>query len=120
MRADSPPGYVRRALVNGFLNSVRARSSGDIPMAAVPERRSGVDVALEVSNRRLLWQLVHQLPPRQRSAIVLRYFEDWSDQRIAEALGCRVATVRSLLSRGVAKMRVDYDSAESSADRSRA
>src|SRR4051794_22770786 len=75
MQAESPPGYVRRALVNAFMNSVRARSSRDIPTAALPEWVSGVDVALEVSNRHLLWQLVHQLPPRQRSAIVLRYFE---------------------------------------------
>ena len=40
------------------------------------------------------------LPPRQRAALTLRYVHDLPDDAIARALGCRPATVRSLLSRG--------------------
>jgi RNA polymerase sigma factor (sigma-70 family) len=40
------------------------------------------------------------LPPRQRAALTLRYLHDLSDDAIAQALGCRPGTVRSLLSRG--------------------
>jgi len=44
--------------------------------------------------------LLAPLPPRQRAALTLRYVHDLPDDAIAKALGCRPATVRSLLSRG--------------------
>jgi len=44
--------------------------------------------------------LLAALPPRQRAALTLRYVHDLPDETIAKALGCRPATVRSLLSRG--------------------
>jgi RNA polymerase sigma factor (sigma-70 family) len=44
--------------------------------------------------------LLEPLPPRQRAALTLRYVHDLPDEAIAKALGCRPATVRSLLSRG--------------------
>jgi RNA polymerase sigma factor (sigma-70 family) len=47
------------------------------------------------------------LPFRQRAAIVLRYFEDLPEQRVAELLSCRPGTVKSLLSRGVAAIRTN-------------
>jgi RNA polymerase sigma factor (sigma-70 family) len=45
------------------------------------------------------------LPERQRAALVLRFFEDLTDEESAAALGCRVGTVRSLISRGLATLR---------------
>jgi RNA polymerase sigma-70 factor (ECF subfamily) len=45
-------------------------------------------------------ELLAPLPPRQRAALTLRYVHDLPDDAIANALGCRPATVRSLLSRG--------------------
>ena len=44
--------------------------------------------------------LLAPLAPRQRAALTLRYVHDLPDDAIATALGCRPATVRSLLSRG--------------------
>jgi RNA polymerase sigma factor (sigma-70 family) len=46
---------------------------------------------------------VGRLPIRQRTAIVLRYFADWSEAEIA-ALDCRPGTVKSLLSRARTKL----------------
>jgi len=46
-----------------------------------------------------------RLPPRQRAALVLRYFEDLPDTTIAELLRCRPATVRSLVARGLEALR---------------
>jgi DNA-directed RNA polymerase specialized sigma24 family protein len=45
------------------------------------------------------------VPKRQRAALVLRYLYDWLEDRIAEALGCRPSSVRSLISRGLATLR---------------
>ena len=48
---------------------------------------------------------LRELGDRERAAIVLRYYEDLPDQRIAEALGCSRATVRSLVHRAMPKLR---------------
>ena len=45
------------------------------------------------------------LPYRQRAAVVLRYYEDRSEADIAELLGVRPGTVKSLLHRGLARLR---------------
>jgi RNA polymerase sigma factor (sigma-70 family) len=45
------------------------------------------------------------LPYRQRVALVLRFYEDRPDDEIAVILGCRPATVRSLVHRGLATLR---------------
>ena len=48
-----------------------------------------------------------RLTPRQRAALALRYVLDLDDGQIAAALGCRVGTVRALLSRGRSELRAD-------------
>jgi RNA polymerase sigma factor (sigma-70 family) len=45
------------------------------------------------------------LPYRQRAALVLRFYDDRTDEDIADILGCRPATVRSLLHRGLLALR---------------
>ena len=45
------------------------------------------------------------LPERQRAAIVLRYYVDLPEAEIAELLGCRPTTVRSLVARGMVALR---------------
>jgi RNA polymerase sigma factor (sigma-70 family) len=47
------------------------------------------------------------LPPRQRAVVVLRYWEDLTDTQIGATLGCSPGTVRSQLSRALAKLRED-------------
>ena len=108
MAADVPMAYVRRSLVNGFLNQRRRPQSREIVVDAVPERLEngvGRDIGVDVSNRDLVWRLLATLPDRQRAALVMRYFEDLADPEIAQSLGCRLGTVRSLISRGLAALR---------------
>lgn len=107
--ADQPVAYVRRALANRFISSTRVRAHRDLVMWDMPDKAANVDVAATVADRGAVWQLLGTLPERQRAAIVLRYFHDLSDADIAAALDCREATVRSLISRGVAAMRDRLD-----------
>ena len=48
---------------------------------------------------------LRRLPMRQRAAIVLRYYNDASHEDIARTLDIPLGTVKSLLSRGLAKLR---------------
>jgi len=49
------------------------------------------------------------LTARRRIALVLRFFADMSEAEIAVAMGCRVGTVKSLVSRGLADLREVID-----------
>jgi RNA polymerase sigma-70 factor (sigma-E family) len=107
--AQSPIAYVRRSLINRYLNQQRSGAASELvtDFARAPERRSGPDFAHRVDDRDQLRRLLSTLPPRQRAAVVLRYFHDLSDQQVAEAMGCRATTVRSLISRALSTLRGD-------------
>jgi RNA polymerase sigma-70 factor (sigma-E family) len=107
--ADAPIAYARRALTNQFVNDTRRASSREIVLAELPEARlrPAGDSARELAERDAMWRLLATLPDRQRAAIVLRYYDDLPDEEIADALGARPGTVRSLISRGLATLRSD-------------
>jgi RNA polymerase sigma-70 factor (sigma-E family) len=115
MSADVPIAYVRRSLVNGFLNQRRKPSSHEITVDELPERADRRDIGLDVTNRDLVWRMLAGLSGRQRAALVLRFFHDLDDHEIADALECRVGTVRSLVSRGLVALRDQVAHAETHA-----
>jgi len=101
--AEAPLAYVRRSVVNRFL-SLRQRGAMELATDRIPDRGhpAGTDQALDRDQVR---RLLVTLPERQRAALVLRYFYDYSDAQAAEAMGCRIGTVRSLISRALAALR---------------
>lgn len=52
-----------------------------------------------------LMRAVQKLPYRQQVVIVARYWADWPEADIADVLGCRPGTVKSLASRALARLR---------------
>lgn len=52
-----------------------------------------------------MWDALATLSQRQRAAIVLRFYLDLPDKQIAEILGCRLATVRTAIHRGLRALR---------------
>jgi RNA polymerase sigma-70 factor (sigma-E family) len=102
-RADDPDAYLRRILVNTSNRRFRRRrvaeEPGDPPETAV---EGPADM---VGERAALLAALRQLPPRQRAVVVLRYWEDLTDTQIGAALGCSPGTVRSQLSRALARLR---------------
>lgn len=97
-------GYVRRAMVNISISQWRRRKLEEYPSDELPEvvltAESGCG---EVHER--LEQALQGLPDRMRAAIVLRYYEDMTEPEIARRLGISVGTVKSSVSRGMAKLR---------------
>ena len=100
-RADSPSAYLRAAVVNACRSWGRRRSLELLRKPAPP------DPVLLVTDE--LWDVLQTLPPRQRAAIVLRFYEDLPDDEIALVLGCRVGTVRTAVFRGLEKLRKEVE-----------
>jgi RNA polymerase sigma-70 factor (sigma-E family) len=102
-RADDPDAYLRRILINASHRRFRRRrvteQPGDPPEMAID------GPAELVGERAAVLTALRQLPPRQRAVIVLRYWADLTDAQIAATLGCSPGTVRSQLSRALAKLR---------------
>lgn len=103
--AQSPIAYARRALINRYLNQRRHASVVERIGELLPDRQPPADFAGQVDDRDQLRRVLSTLPPRQRAAVVLRYFHDLSDQQVADELGCRATTVRSLISRALTTLR---------------
>ena len=59
----------------------------------------------DVAQKDELWRALQRLPYRQKAAIVLRFYEDLSEQQTADLLSCPVGTVKSLVSRGLDAMK---------------
>jgi RNA polymerase sigma-70 factor (sigma-E family) len=103
--ADVPLAYVRRSLTNGYINSQRRAARREVAYEDVPERIDPYDPTNQLADRDQIWAGLRFLSERQRAALVMRFYEDLTDEQTAAALGCRVGTVRSLISRGLATLR---------------
>lgn len=94
----SAGGYVRQAVVNGARARLRrSRVEERHLIEAVPP-----DAPADLVELR---EALRHLSSDQRTAIVLRYWADLPDEETAAILGCRVGTVRSHISRGLAQLR---------------
>jgi RNA polymerase sigma-70 factor (sigma-E family) len=102
---DAFDAYLRRTIVNLFTSQMRRAKLERAYVA-----RHGADPAAAIdpsdpATRDELWQALHTLPERQRAAIVLRFYEDLSEQRSAEVLGCSSGALNQLVVRGMATLR---------------
>jgi RNA polymerase sigma-70 factor (sigma-E family) len=102
---DNPLAYARRALVNANISWRRRASSSEVVVDLFADTPAAVGD--DSAERDALWQALRRLPARQRTVLVLRFYADAADTDIAELLGCRSGTVRSLVSRGLAALRGD-------------
>jgi RNA polymerase sigma-70 factor (sigma-E family) len=98
--------YVRKIMVNEHTSWWRRawrrneRSTDTLPESPTADDPSGF------AQRDAMWELVQTLPPKQRAAVVLRYYEDMSEAETARVLGCSVGTVKSQTSRAIGALRV--------------
>ncbi|HEY7174883.1 MAG TPA: SigE family RNA polymerase sigma factor [Micromonosporaceae bacterium] len=103
---ENPDAYLRAALVRAHLSWRRRRVSTEKVLAEPPEPAGGsADFTQQLAARDELWSLLATLPRAQRAVMVLRFYEDLDDRRIAEVLGCAPVTVRVHASRAMATLR---------------
>jgi RNA polymerase sigma-70 factor (sigma-E family) len=97
--------YVRKIMVNEHTSWWRrAWRRNERSMETLPESPT-VDDPAGFEQRDAMWELVQTLPPKQRAAVVLRYYEDMSEAETARVLGCSVGTVKSQTSRAIGTLR---------------
>src|SRR3954447_9502508 len=96
--------YVRRTIVTTAISWRRRPSFHEPPVEVLPEGEHG-DETDRVTTHRVLWMHVRGLPPRQRAALVLRYYEDLSEAETAQLMGCSVGTVKSQVAAALVKLR---------------
>ena len=92
-----------RNVCNEFNRVRKTEQLEDEPQdpGSAPER----DVA-EYESARRVRRLVERLPERQREVVLLRIFEDMSVKETAQSMGCREGTVKALLHKATAKLKI--------------
>ncbi|HEX5090797.1 MAG TPA: SigE family RNA polymerase sigma factor [Nocardioides sp.] len=103
-RVDNVDAYVRRMVVNAHTSWWRRFRRREAPVELVREQVV-VAEAVPPDERARLWRACQRLPEAQRTAIVLRYYEQLEYAEIAELTGVREGSVRSRVSRGLSALR---------------
>lgn len=104
-RADDPEAYVRRMIVNAHISWWRSFRRRETPVGDVPGDHSEVDPSAASAEADRVWRLCGTLPPRQRAAVVLRFYEDLSYSQIATVLQCSESTARGHIHRALGALR---------------
>lgn len=105
-RMEHPVAYVTRILVNRGLTLARRRGR-DLERAVRYEADAAPpDPTSPIEDRQLLVAALRQLPPRQRAAVVLRFYEGLTERETAEAMNCSLGNVKSQTNRALVKLRL--------------
>ena len=115
-RIDRPEAWLTRVAVNMSRSWLRRRLAErrayrrhGLSETASPDRdvATAMDLAL----------LVAGLPPRQRMAVTLRFYEQYSVEETAEVMGCAPGTVKALTHKAMTTLRAAQPTIESEVDR---
>jgi len=100
--------YVHRVMVNTHISWWRRRRLEEFPTDELPDL-AVADHARESDTAEVVRRALDRLPDRMRAAVMLRYFEDMTEPEIAALLGVSLGTVKSTVSRAVARLRIDAE-----------
>jgi RNA polymerase sigma-70 factor (sigma-E family) len=116
-RTEGAEFYVRTALVRQNISWWRRRSHrSEKPVAELPDAPDRRNTEQAIAARDEMWGLLATLPRRQRTVLVLRFYEDLADDQIADLLGCSPVNVRVHASRALARLRATLTSATLTTD----
>lgn len=98
---DGFEGYVRTTMYRTYLSWWRRKWTAELPGTA----DLGTTPTPDLDARHDVRRALAALPRQQRAVVVLVYFDDLTGPQAAELLGISVGTVKSTLSRALAKLR---------------
>jgi RNA polymerase sigma-70 factor (sigma-E family) len=104
---EAAAAYLRRTVVNLSRSHFRRkRVERTYLQREAGGRRTETVEGRDVVEADALWNELQRLAYRQRCAVVLRYYEDLSEQQAADVLGCSVGAVKALTNRAMEQLRV--------------
>jgi len=122
-KMERPAAYARTVLIHLALDEGKRRSqrrSELRPEATGLLEAHHDDAAVHnlgrVETSTDLLGVIGELPPRQRAALVLRYFDDLSEAEVADVMGCSVGTVKSTTSRALGRLRREVEDTGAASD----
>jgi RNA polymerase sigma-70 factor (sigma-E family) len=101
----NPEGYLRSTLYHLAADGWRRKGLLRARLGLLARPDAAPDQTTPVEQRDQLVRLLRDLPPGQRTAIVLRYWEDLTEAEAARLMGCTVGTVKAATSRGLRRLR---------------
>jgi RNA polymerase sigma-70 factor (sigma-E family) len=108
--ADSALAYLRHAVLNRSRSVLRHRAVVDKhPPHPPPDNPSAEYSAMVRLEQSAVVQALRRLPGRQREAIVLRYYADFSEAEVAAAMGISRGAVKSHTARAIAALRANLE-----------
>ena len=106
-------GYARQTLVNHVLGQYRRDQVANKYLGTqAGDLRGELHTEDAVVDGQTTFVLLEQLPPRQRAAIVLRFYEDLTYEQIAQSLDVTVGTVKAQVSTGLQRLRTLMEAAQ--------
>ncbi len=106
IRDGNPEAYVRRTMVNAYLDWWRRLRWRELPEDAAEGRGPQVqDPAIDVVRRDAVRRALAVLTHRERAVVVLRYWFDLTEVQIAAELGVAPGTVKSTAARALRRLR---------------
>ncbi len=108
-RVENPKAFCRQVMLNVVRDQARARARRPREMELLDLSDRGdprsADPHAAVELRPSLRAALNGLGEQQRAVVVLRYFDDRSEDEVARLLGITVGTVKSTASRAIAHLR---------------
>ncbi|MGW5634628.1 SigE family RNA polymerase sigma factor [Streptomyces sp. NPDC003832] len=105
-RIEEPEAYVRQVLYRQQVSRWRLKwPRRELSVAEPPDSGARPDDSAAADLRLVMRGALARLTARQRTVLVLRYFEDLPEADVARILGCSVGTVRSTTHRSLARLR---------------
>ena len=93
--------YARRTMVNLHRSRFR-RARAEARAVAASEEASPHDVGEPTDH---VWRAILSLPTGQRACVALRFYEDLSEQEVADTLGVSIGTVKKQMHRAMSALR---------------
>jgi RNA polymerase sigma factor (sigma-70 family) len=101
-----PAAWVRRVVLNLHISGLRRRR---LETALGFRGSGGGDIADSVVDSVVISRALNDLSPRQRAALILRFYEGQSFNDVARSMGCSISTANKHVRRGLARLRLDLD-----------